>query len=100
MEDSLLPKIYEPHAVEKKWYAFWKEQGYFHADENDSRDSFCIVIPPPNVTGALHMGHALNNTIQDIYARYWRMRGRDVLWLPGTDHVPLRQGQKGSSQGA
>lgn len=89
MHDSLLPKIYEPHAVEKKWYAFWKEEGYFHADENDARDSFCIVIPPPNVTGSLHMGHALNNTLQDILVRFKRMDDKSALWLPGTDHAGI-----------
>ncbi len=88
MED-ILPKGYEPKNVEDKWYSFWLEKNYFRADENTNKPPFSMVIPPPNVTGSLHMGHALNNTIQDILARYKRMSGFEVLWLPGTDHAGI-----------
>ncbi|ABA89554.2 valyl-tRNA synthetase [Syntrophotalea carbinolica DSM 2380] len=84
-----LPKGYEPHDVEAKWYEFWTENGLFHADENSPKNPFSIVIPPPNVTGVLHMGHALNNTLQDILARWKRMDGHEVLWQPGTDHAGI-----------
>jgi len=88
MED-ILPKGYEPKNVEEKWYSFWLEKNYFRANENTNKPPFSMVIPPPNVTGSLHMGHALNNTIQDILARYKRMSGFEVLWLPGTDHAGI-----------
>ncbi|ORJ60529.1 valine--tRNA ligase [Geothermobacter hydrogeniphilus] len=84
-----LPKGYEPHQVEAKWYAAWERDGRFAADENSSRPSYSIVIPPPNVTGVLHMGHALNNTLQDILCRWKRMTGHEVLWMPGTDHAGI-----------
>ena len=84
-----LAKGYEPHDVEKKWYAAWLEEGYFHADATSPRTPYSIVIPPPNVTGALHMGHALNNTLQDILCRWRRMSGDNVLWMPGTDHAGI-----------
>ena len=82
-------KIYEPNAVERKWYSFWLEKGYFRAESVSGKPPFCIVIPPPNVTGVLHMGHALNNTLQDISTRYKRMRGYNALWLPGMDHAGI-----------
>ena len=84
---SELPKTYEPAAVEPKWYARWDEAGCFRADAHSPKPAFSIVIPPPNVTGILTMGHVLNNTIQDILARRARMQGFEVLWLPGTDHA-------------
>jgi valyl-tRNA synthetase len=84
-----LGKVYEPHQVEKKWYQEWLEKGYFRGDGNSAKKPFCIVIPPPNVTGSLHMGHALNNTLQDILIRYKRMCGYDTLWMPGTDHAGI-----------
>jgi valyl-tRNA synthetase len=84
-----IPKTYEPHAVEKKWYKYWEENNYFYADTNSSKKPFSIVIPPPNVTGSLHMGHALNNTLQDILTRFKRMQGYNTLWLPGTDHAGI-----------
>ncbi len=84
-----LPSSYDPKEAEQKWYALWEKGGYFHADEKDSRDPYCIVIPPPNVTGSLHMGHALNNTMQDILVRWQRMSGKSVLWMPGTDHAGI-----------
>src|SRR5512143_161839 len=82
-------KIYQPNAVERKWYSFWLEKGYFRADSSSDKPPFCIVIPPPNVTGVLHMGHALNNTLQDITVRYKRMRGYNTLWVPGMDHAGI-----------
>jgi valyl-tRNA synthetase len=87
--DEALGKVYEPHQVEQKWYQEWLEKGYFRADGTGSKKPFCIVIPPPNVTGSLHMGHALNNTLQDILIRYKRMCGYDTLWMPGTDHAGI-----------
>jgi valyl-tRNA synthetase len=86
---SLLGKSYEPAQVESKWYRCWLEQGYFHADESAPRAPFSIVIPPPNVTGVLHMGHAIFVTIQDILIRWKRMAGYNALWLPGTDHAGI-----------
>ncbi|MFM1770538.1 MAG: hypothetical protein RJA22_3067 [Verrucomicrobiota bacterium] len=89
---SEIPKAYEPQAVETKWYQHWLETGCFTADParvTESRPAYSIVIPPPNVTGMLHMGHVLNNTIQDILARKARMDGKEVLWLPGTDHAGI-----------
>lgn len=84
-----LAKGYEPHEFETKWYQTWEEKGYFHADETSDKPGYSIVIPPPNVTGVLHMGHALNNTMQDIMARWKRMTGHEVLWMPGTDHAGI-----------
>lgn len=84
-----LSATFEPKEAESKWYDFWERNGYFHADENDGREPFCIVIPPPNVTGSLHMGHALNNTLQDILVRWQRMKGKSVLWMPGMDHAGI-----------
>lgn len=89
MSTKELAKGYEPHDVEKKWYGEWLNKGYFHADETSPRNPYSIVIPPPNVTGALHMGHALNNTLQDILCRWKRMSGDTVLWMPGTDHAGI-----------
>lgn len=85
----MIDKVYNPSEVEKKWYDFWTKKGYFRAESVSSRPPFCIVIPPPNVTGVLHMGHALNNTLQDIIVRYKRMSGFNALWLPGTDHAGI-----------
>ncbi|MBW2042638.1 MAG: valine--tRNA ligase [Deltaproteobacteria bacterium] len=89
MSADMLDKSYDPHAVEERWYAFWEEQGLFEAKETSLAPSYSIVIPPPNVTGVLHMGHALNNTLQDILCRYRRLRGDNVLWMPGTDHAGI-----------
>src|ERR1700721_1228045 len=87
----MIEKSYQPGAVEGRIYAAWEAAGAFRAGrpERASASPFCIVIPPPNVTGSLHMGHALNNTLQDILCRFERMRGRDVLWQPGTDHAGI-----------
>jgi valyl-tRNA synthetase len=82
-------KVYQPKRVEERWYSEWEQRNYFRADPHSPRPPFSIVIPPPNVTGSLHMGHALNNTLQDILARYKRMDGYNVLWLPGTDHAGI-----------
>ncbi len=84
-----LAKGYIPAEFEAKWYKTWEENGYFHADEHSDKPAYSIVIPPPNVTGVLHMGHALNNTLQDILARWKRMTGHEVLWMPGTDHAGI-----------
>src|SRR5436190_21518240 len=86
---SEISKTYEPQAVEEKWYSFWLEHNCFVADAKSPKPPYSIVIPPPNVTGMLHMGHVLNNTIQDILARKARMEGKEVLWLPGTDHAGI-----------
>jgi valyl-tRNA synthetase len=82
-----LPKNYDPASVEQKWYARWLERGDFQADAHSPKPPFSIVMPPPNITGVLTLGHVLNNTIQDILARRARMQGREVLWLPGMDHA-------------
>ena len=89
MKNAVLPKAYEPTEVESKWYRFWEEQELFRADQNSETLAYSIVIPPPNVTGDLHMGHALNNTLQDILCRCKRMQGYNVLWMPGTDHAGI-----------
>ncbi len=86
---SELPKAYEPQAVEAKWYAAWLDGKCFEADPSSEKESYSIVIPPPNVTGILHLGHVLNNTLQDILARRARQDGKEVLWLPGTDHAGI-----------
>jgi len=84
-----IPKNYEPQSVEARWYQFWLDEKCFVADAHSKKPAYSIVIPPPNVTGILHMGHVLNNTIQDILARKARMDGKEVLWLPGTDHAGI-----------
>ena len=89
MSNNVLDKGYEPRDVENKWYAFWEREGLFAARETSDRACYAIVIPPPNVTGVLHMGHALNITLQDILCRYRRLSGDNVLWMPGTDHAGI-----------
>ena len=89
MSSNLLDKGYEPHDVEDRWYKFWEDHKMFSASDNTREKGFSIVIPPPNVTGVLHMGHALNITLQDILCRYRRLRGDAVLWMPGTDHAGI-----------
>jgi valyl-tRNA synthetase len=84
-----IPKAYEPQAVEEKWRQFWLDRKCFVANPLSRKPAYSIVIPPPNVTGVLTLGHVLNNTIQDILARLARMKGREVLWLPGTDHAGI-----------
>jgi len=89
MDFKSLPSQYDHAAAQQKWYPFWEQRGYFHAEADDPRPPFTIVIPPPNVTGALHLGHALNNTLQDILIRMKRMQGFNTLWMPGTDHAGI-----------
>lgn len=89
MTQDLLPKTYSPAEIESKWYGFWISNGHFVADDNRTNAQYSIVIPPPNVTGSLHMGHALNNTLQDILIRYHRMNGYNTLWMPGMDHAGI-----------
>ncbi|WP_422447310.1 valine--tRNA ligase [Thermoanaerobacterium sp. DL9XJH110] len=84
-----LPSVYNPKDVEDKWYEFWEKENFFYAAAAPDKEPFTIVIPPPNVTGQLHMGHALNNTLQDILIRFKRMQGYSTLWLPGTDHAGI-----------
>ena len=86
---TALSDRYDPRQAEETWYRVWEERGYFRADPFSKAPAYCIVIPPPNVTGSLHIGHALNNTLQDILIRWRRMQGRDALWLPGTDHAGI-----------
>jgi valyl-tRNA synthetase len=86
---AALPKAYEPQAVEGKWYRFWEEGGYFKPRPNPSRKPFVISMPPPNVTGALHLGHGITSTLEDIMTRYHRMQGDETLWVPGEDHAGI-----------
>ncbi|MDQ2717487.1 MAG: valine--tRNA ligase [Chloroflexota bacterium] len=88
-EAAPLPKAYEPQAVESKWYRFWEEGGYFKPRPNPARPPFVISMPPPNVTGALHLGHAITATVEDILIRYHRMAGVETLWVPGEDHAGI-----------
>ena len=80
---------YNPSEVENKWYQLWLDRGFFKARPNPDKEPYTIVIPPPNVTGVLHMGHMLNNTIQDVLIRKARMEGKEALWVPGTDHASI-----------
>ena len=89
MSSPELPKAYDPQAIEATWYEFWLAKKYFHADASSTAAPFSIVIPPPNVTGSLHIGHALNSTLQDILVRWMRMSGKNALWVPGTDHAGI-----------
>ena len=89
MAEATLSKAYEPHTSEAKWYQYWLDHGFFRAEDASSKPPFSIVIPPPNVTGMLHMGHALNNTLQDVIIRYKRMQGYNALWMPGMDHAGI-----------
>lgn len=84
-----LPKTYDPLNTQEKWYSFWEERGFFHADAKSKKPSYCIILPPPNVTGSLHMGHALVDTVQDTLIRWKRMSGFETLWLPGVDHAGI-----------
>ena len=80
---------YNPKEIEKKWYSYWMEHRFFHSEPDPERPSYCIIIPPPNVTGVLHMGHMLNNTIQDVLVRRARLMGKNACWVPGTDHASI-----------
>src|SRR5687767_8725593 len=86
-----MPKAYDPRDAEPRWYAFWEREGTFvaSADPSDTRAPYTIAIPPPNVTGILHMGHACRVTFEDVLIRYHRMLGRNALWVPGTDHAGI-----------
>ena len=88
--ETTLDKPFNPKAIESKWYAFWESQGFYNAGANpEVKDQFCILLPPPNVTGTLHMGHGFNQTLMDALTRYHRMRGDNTLWQPGTDHAGI-----------
>src|SRR5712692_4184607 len=87
--EAPIPDRYEPSDVEKRWYPLWEERGYFVADPAKPGKPFSIVMPPPNVTGSLHLGHALDNTLQDILIRFKRMDGFNTVWIPGTDHASI-----------
>jgi hypothetical protein len=97
MSELNLPKQYDPRDAQNRFYELWVEKGYFHADAASTRPAYSIVIPPPNVTGALHLGHALNNTLQDILIRWRRMQGYNVLWMPGASQ-PRRSLRRGCSR--
>ncbi len=84
-----IPKQYAPKDVEDKWYKYWEDNKIFHSEIDETKEPYTIVIPPPNVTGMLHLGHILNNTLQDVYIRYKRMKGFNALWVPGTDHASI-----------
>ncbi|MCK5858717.1 MAG: class I tRNA ligase family protein, partial [Abyssibacter sp.] len=84
-----MDKTYDPSEIEPRWYQTWEDAGDFNARLDADRDAYCIVIPPPNVTGSLHMGHAFQHTIMDALTRYHRMRGDNTLWQPGTDHAGI-----------
>ena len=84
-----LAKTYDPKGIEDRLYSKWEEKKYFHAEVDETKKPFTIVIPPPNITGQLHMGHALDNTMQDILIRMKRMQGYNALWQPGTDHAAI-----------
>lgn len=85
----MLSTKYNPANVEARWYQYWMDQGFFESKPNPGKESYCVVIPPPNVTGVLHMGHMLNNTIQDVLVRKARMEGKEACWVPGTDHASI-----------
>src|SRR5574340_674038 len=89
MGRSSLEKAYDPRSAEAKWYQYWLDHEYFQAEDKSSRKPFSMVIPPPNVTGMLHMGHALNNVLQDVMVRYKRMQRYNALWIPGMDHAGI-----------
>lgn len=95
---TTLSTVYDPTDVERKWYNFWLEKNYFHAEVDPSRPKYCITIPPPNVTGSLHIGHALCYTIQDVLTRWKRMQGFNTLCLPGTDHAGIATQNKVEQQ--
>ena len=89
MSTSKLDKVYNPVNIEDKWYKYWLDNNYFHSKPDSNKEPYTIVIPPPNVTGMLTMGHVLNNTIQDILIRKARMEGKEACWIPGTDHASI-----------
>ncbi|MDR3271283.1 MAG: valine--tRNA ligase, partial [Peptococcaceae bacterium] len=88
-EHQDMASVYDASLVEQKWYAYWERHGYFHQETQPEKQAFSIVMPPPNVTGSLHLGHAMDNTLQDMLTRFQRMQGLNTLWLPGTDHAGI-----------
>ncbi len=88
-EQHSMPTKYDPSATEKKWYTYWLKGKFFEATGDPEKEPYTVVIPPPNVTGKLHLGHAWDSTLQDIVTRMKRMQGYDVLWLPGMDHAGI-----------
>ena len=94
-----LAKQYDPSQVEDRIYQFWLDGGYFHTEADPDKKPYTIVMPPPNVTGQLHMGHALDNTMQDVLIRTKRMQGYAALWVPGTDHASIATACRGPDQG-
>src|SRR5678816_610675 len=84
-----LPKAYQPSEVEVRWYRRWEDAGCFKAEATSAKPPYCIILPPPNVTGSLHIGHALTATLEDILVRWHRMRGFNALWQPGVDHAGI-----------
>ena len=84
-----IPKAYDPSLVEEKWYTYWERHKVFHAEPEPDKEQFVVLMPPPNITGMLHMGHVLNHTLQDIYIRWYRMEGKNTVWIPGTDHAGI-----------
>src|SRR5690606_41607502 len=86
---AAMPHRYDPRQAEERWTRRWEEDRVFHARVDSDKPRFSMVIPPPNVTGVLHVGHALDQTLQDIFARWHRMQGKETLWLPGTDHAGI-----------
>ena len=85
----MIPTNYDPKASEEKWYEYWMKHRFFHSEVEQHKSPYCVVIPPPNVTGVLHMGHMLNNTIQDVLVRRARLQGKNACWVPGTDHASI-----------
>ena len=94
-----MQKTYDPSSVEERLYAKWEQNGYFHQEPQKGKKTFTIVMPPPNITGQLHMGHALDNMMQDVLTRHHRMRGENTLWLPGTDHASIATEATGMPEG-
>ena len=89
MSANQISKQYQPKEVEERWLQAWAEGGYVEGDESKGGESYAVTLPPPNVTGALHMGHALGSTIQDMLVRWQRMSGKNTMWMPGTDHAGI-----------
>lgn len=98
MQETNIPKTYDPQSFEKKWYKFWEDNRLFHVEVEKGKKPYSIVIPPPNVTGQLHMGHAMDNTLQDILIRFRRMQGYNTLWMPGCDHAGIATQAKVDAQ--
>ena len=96
-----LAKSFDPKVIEAHWYSIWESSGYFKPSNKEGAAAYCIMLPPPNVTGTLHMGHAFQHTLMDALIRYHRMMGDNTLWQPGTDHrAPLERSQRARSGGA